>query len=54
MNNRKRIQKKRRDPNSTDHPAFAQYRAMLPRLEALEEEAQAVRHRAQARRKLIS
>jgi len=54
MNNRKRIQRKRRDPNSTDHPAFARYRAMLPRLEALEKEAQEVRHRAQARRKLIS
>jgi hypothetical protein len=54
MNNRKRFQRKRRDPNNTNHPAFARYRGMLPRLEALEKEAQEVRHRAQARRKLIS
>ncbi len=54
MNNRKRILWKRRDPNNTDHPAFARYRGMLPRLEALEKEAQEVRHRVQARRKIIS
>jgi hypothetical protein len=38
----------------TDHPNFARYPEMLPRLEALEKEAQEVRHRVQARRKLIS
>jgi hypothetical protein len=40
-------------PN-TDHPAFARYRGMLSRLGALEKEAQEVRHRVRARRKLIS
>ncbi len=54
MNNRKRIQWKRREPRNTHYPAFARYRGMLPRLEALEKEAQEVRHRVQARRKLIS
>ena len=39
---------------NTDHSDFARYRGMLPRLEGLEKEAQEVRHRVQARRKLIS
>ncbi len=39
---------------NTDHPNFARYREMLSRLEALEKGAQEVRHRVQARRKLIS
>jgi hypothetical protein len=37
-----------------NHPAFARYHKMLTGLEALEREAQEVRHRVQARRKLIS
>jgi hypothetical protein len=41
-------------PRNTKHPHFARYRGVLPRLEALEKEAQEVRHRVQARRKLIS
>ena len=44
----------KRHSRYTKHPHFARYRGMLPRLEALEKEAQEVRHRAQARRKLIS
>jgi hypothetical protein len=44
----------RRRSSSTNQPAFARYRKMLPRLEALEREAQEVRHRVQTRRKLIS
>ena len=44
---------RRRNPNNTNHPNFARYRGMLPRLEALEKEAQEVRHRVQVRRKLI-
>jgi hypothetical protein len=43
-----------RRSSSTSHPAFARYRKMLPKLEALEREAQEVRHRVQAKRKLIS
>ena len=41
-------------PRNIEHSHFARYRAMLPRLEALEKEAQEVRHRVQATRKLIS
>jgi hypothetical protein len=44
---------RRRSP-STDFPAFARYRAMLPGLEALERRAQEVGNRVRARRKLIS
>jgi hypothetical protein len=44
---------RRRAPD-TDHPALARYRKMLTGLEALEREAQEVRHRVQARRKFIS
>ena len=44
---------RRRAPD-TNHPALARYRKMLTGLEALEREAQEVRHRVQARRKLIS
>jgi hypothetical protein len=44
----------RRRSSNTNQPAFARYREMLPKLEALEREAQGVRHRVQARRKLIS
>jgi hypothetical protein len=40
--------------SDTNQPAFARYRKMLTGLEALEREAQEVRHRVQARRKLIS
>jgi hypothetical protein len=45
--------RQRRPPNA-NNLAFTRYRAMLPRLETLEREAQEVRHRVQARRKLIS
>ncbi len=44
---------KRRLPD-TNHPAFARYEKMLAGLEALESKAQEVRHKVQARRKLIS
>jgi hypothetical protein len=44
---------RQRSPNN-DPPAFARYRGLLSRLEVLEKEAQEVRHRVQARRKLIS
>jgi hypothetical protein len=44
----------KRRPRNTEHAHFARYREMLPRLEALEKEAQEVQHRVQARRKLIS
>jgi hypothetical protein len=37
-----------------NQPAFARYRKMLTGLEVLEREAQEVRYRVQARRKLIS
>jgi hypothetical protein len=40
--------------SNTNHPAFARYEKMLTGLEALETKAQEVRHRMQARRKLIS
>jgi hypothetical protein len=43
-----------RRSSSTNQPAFARYRKMLAKLEALEREAQEVRHRVQAKRKLIS
>jgi hypothetical protein len=43
----------RRRSLSADFPAFARYRAMLPRLEALERKAQEVGNRVRARRKLI-
>jgi hypothetical protein len=39
---------------NTEHAHFARYREMLSRLEALEKEAQEVRHRVQVRKKLIS
>ena len=40
--------------SDTNHPAFARYRKMLTGLQVLEREAQELRHRVQARRKLIS
>jgi hypothetical protein len=48
----RRFQRNRNSEN-TNHPSYARYRGMLPRLEALEKEAQEVRHRVQVRRKLI-
>jgi hypothetical protein len=44
----------KRRQSDTNHPAFARYEKMLAGLEALEMKAQEVRHRVQARRKLIS
>jgi hypothetical protein len=44
----------KRRPSDTNHPAFARYEKMLTGLEALESKAQVVRHRVQARRRLIS
>jgi hypothetical protein len=44
----------KRQPSDTNHPAFARYENMLTGLEALESKAQVVRHRVQARRRLIS
>jgi hypothetical protein len=41
---------KRRAAN-TDHPVFARYRKMLPRLEELDRKGEEVRRRAQARRR---
>ena len=44
----------KRRSSDTNHLAFARYEKMLPGLEALERKAQEVRHRVQARRRLIS
>jgi hypothetical protein len=44
----------KRRPPDTNHPAFARYEKMLTGLEALERKTQEVRHRMQARRRLIS
>jgi hypothetical protein len=44
----------KRRPSDTNHPAFARYEMMLTELDALERKAQEVRHRVQARRRLIS
>jgi hypothetical protein len=44
----------RRRSANTNQLAFARYRVMLPKLEALEREAQEVGKRVRARRKVIS